>query len=308
MNLTIRQLATFVEIMRTGSFSEAARNLGRTQPAVSTMIQTLEAELGFALFLREPGSFRATPEAEFFQEEAQDILDRLERTKRTISGVARKEIGKLRIASHPAASGFFVPGVLTDMLRDRPEVSVTLKTRSSLVIEDLIASQQFDIGFAETPAPRNSMDQIDFDLGCVCAVHRDDTLARLPEVSPADIADRAFCGLFDEHTITEQTRSAFDAAGLRFRRRFELQTFLPGLRYVDAGLGVMVCDKITAFSHQQFFGDRGNIVFRPFVPRISSGVSILTPAHRPRSRLAEEFSARLTERILEIQDSPAFGP
>ncbi|WP_372886320.1 LysR family transcriptional regulator [Shimia sp.] len=306
MNLTIRQLATFVEIMHTGSFSEAARNLGRTQPAVSAMIQTLEAELGFALFLREPGSFRPTPEARFFLEEAEDILDRLERTKRTISGVARREHGELRIACHPAASGFFVPEVLTGMLKDRPEVSVTLKMRSSPVIEDLIASRQFDIGFAETPVPRNSIDQTDFDLGCVCAVHRDDSLARLSRVSPADIGNRAFCGLFDDHTITRQTRAAFERAGIAFRRRFELQTFLPGLRYVDAGLGVMICDKITASSHMQIFAGRGNIVFRPFEPRISSSVSILTPAQRPKSLLADEFTALLSARIRAIGEDPAF--
>ena len=52
MNLSLRQLSTFREVMRSGSISQAARTVGRTQPAVSTMVQTLEDQLGFALFVR----------------------------------------------------------------------------------------------------------------------------------------------------------------------------------------------------------------------------------------------------------------
>ena len=47
MNLTIRQLETFRAVMRAGSISEAARRLGRTQPAVSAALAGLEDELGF---------------------------------------------------------------------------------------------------------------------------------------------------------------------------------------------------------------------------------------------------------------------
>ena len=50
MNLSFRQLQTFVQVMRTGSVSEAGRALGRTQPAVSAMIAGLEREVGFQLF------------------------------------------------------------------------------------------------------------------------------------------------------------------------------------------------------------------------------------------------------------------
>ncbi|HCH25182.1 MAG TPA: LysR family transcriptional regulator, partial [Oceanospirillaceae bacterium] len=38
MNFSIRQLQAFREVMRTGSISEAARALNRTQPAVSSLI------------------------------------------------------------------------------------------------------------------------------------------------------------------------------------------------------------------------------------------------------------------------------
>lgn len=42
----IRQLTTFSEVARTGSFIQAAKALGDAQPTVSTHIQLLEKELG----------------------------------------------------------------------------------------------------------------------------------------------------------------------------------------------------------------------------------------------------------------------
>lgn len=300
MNLSLRQLATFREVMRSGSISQAARTVGRTQPAVSSMIANLEKELGFALFVREHGRLTPTPEAHYFLEECEDILSRLDQTKRTLSGISRLEDGKLRIACHPAASGFFMPSVLTAFLDNKPKVDVTFKMRSSKVIEDLIASQQFDVGFAETPEPRESVKQIDFNLECVCAVASSDPLAKADVITAQDLDGANLAMLFSEHQSYRKTAQSFSDAGCRFHRKFELQTFLPGLPLVGAGLCYMICDTISAHSHLKHMGSSANVTFKPFAPAIYTGVSILTPAHSPQSIIAEAFCQALVERIKGI--------
>ena len=50
MDWTLEQLNSFVAAAEKGSFSEAARSLGRAQSVVSTHVATLEAELGVDLF------------------------------------------------------------------------------------------------------------------------------------------------------------------------------------------------------------------------------------------------------------------
>jgi DNA-binding transcriptional LysR family regulator len=141
MNLSLRQFSTFREVMRSGSISQAARIVGRTQPAVSSTVQTLEDQLGFALFDRAHGKLVPTPEAYFFLEECEDILSRVERTERTLERMSSLQSGKLKIACHPAASSVFLPRLMTDFMRGRDELDVSLIMRSSDVIEDLIASQ-----------------------------------------------------------------------------------------------------------------------------------------------------------------------
>lgn len=301
MNLSIRQLTTFREVMRSGSISQAAKTLGRTQPAVSTMIATLEDELGFALFLREHGRLTPTPEARFFLEEAEAILARLERAKQTLSRVGSLEAGKLRIACHPAASGLFMPRLLTAFLKDKREVDVSLIMRSSTVIEDLVASQQFDIGFAETPERRASIDQTDFDLECVCVMRADDPLACMPEITPDDLDGRPMAILFDEHPTATQTEMAFISTGYRFSRRLELRTFLPGLQFVSEGFCYMVCDMITAYSYVLMGTGSLNLAMRRFRPRVSNSISILTPAYVSQSRVAQAFSSYLVSEIQSMR-------
>ena len=301
MHLSLRQLSTFREVMRSGSISQAARAVGRTQPAVSTMVQTLENQLGFALFVRKQGKLIPTPEAYFFLEECQDILERVDRTERTLERISRLQSGKLKVACHPAASSFFLPRLLTRFLNGRDDLEVSLSMRSSDVIEDLIASQQFDVGFSETPEPRASIKQTDYDLECVCILPPDDPLAGASVVTPHDLDGRPIAVLFEEHKTTVQTEAAFRDAGCHINKRLELRTFLPGLQFVAAGVCVMVCDMITAYSHLLQTDPQSRLAIRRFVPRISNRVSILTPGYATQSMVTGTFIADLHNAVDRMQ-------
>ncbi len=124
--------------MRSGSISQAARAVGRTQPAVSTMVRGLEGQLGFALFVRTHGKLTPTPEAHFFLEECDEILSKVERTERTLERISSLQSGKLKVACHPAASSVFLPQLLARFLEGKDDLEVSLIMRSSGVIEDLI--------------------------------------------------------------------------------------------------------------------------------------------------------------------------
>lgn len=301
VHLSFRQLTTFREVMRSGSISQAARSVGRTQPAVSTMVQTLEDQLGFALFLRSHGKLTPTPEAYFFLEECEDILGRVERTERTLERISSLQSGKLKIACHPAASSVFLPRLLTRFLKGRDNLDVSLIMRSSDVIEDLIASQQYDLGFSERPQSRASIRQTDYDLECVCVLPGEDPLAKADVLTPKDLDGRPMAVLFDEHGTAVQTEAAFRAAGCHFNKRIELRTFLPGLQFVAAGVCLMVCDMITAYSNLSQVSETARLSIRRFRPRISNSVSILTPGYATQSMAAQAFIADLQSAVERMQ-------
>lgn len=297
-NLTIRQLQTFREVMRSGSISEASRTLLRTQPAVSTMIANIEKELGFNLFVREHGRLTPSPEAHYFLEEAEEVLDRLDRTVRAMSEFGTLDRGSLRIACHPASSGFFLPKVLAEFLKGRPEVKADLVMRSSQVVEDMIASQEFDIGLAETPPRRSSIRIEPFKLECVIALPEQDPLASKDVLTPADLENYPMAMLFSDHPDTLATQRAFAQCGATLNRRFVLRTHLPSLPLVGAGLCGAVVDRITAAT-----SPAPGVVFRRFAPAITSSVALLLPAHRPASILTSAFRDYLRQHLVQIENT-----
>lgn len=297
VNLSFRQLLTFVEVMRTGSLSEAARVLGRTQPSVSTAISGLETEIGFQLFKRERKRLVPRPEAHYFLEEAQTIMDRLAQSTRTLQEISSLQKGNLRIACNPASASFFMPQVLSDYLIDKPDLSVSLMMRSSTVVADWIASQQYDLGFGETPAERTTIVSQRFSFPCLCAISMQSPLAQSKIITPKDLAQVPLAMLYDEHSITKQTRKAFEDFGVPVLKRFEFQTFRPALHMTSRGQCAVVCDSFSAFSHRQEYPDRTDVVFRPFEPTIHLDMSLMTPANRPLSMLSEEFLGEVSSRL-----------
>lgn len=303
MNLTFRQLQTFIEVMRTGSVSEAGRSLGRTQPAISATLASLEKEVGFPLFDRERGRLVARPEAYYFMEEAELVLARLAQSARTLQEIGNLEKGKLKIACNPAASGFFMPSVLAEFLKDKPNVDASLMMRSSPIVAEWIASQQYDVGFAETPEPRPTIRMKNFKFPCVCAIPRDDPLSLKDEITSADLDGAPLALLFKEHTTHIQTSAAFAEAGAKLNQRFELRTFLPALQLVSEGLCYSICDSITAKGYAIHTGDSSDLVFKPFYPLIYLDMSLMTPANRPLSMLAEEFCELLSIKVAGLLPS-----
>jgi len=63
--MNVSHLLNFHAVMTSPSLSEAARKLGRTQPAVSASIKALEEHLDVRLFSREGRKLVPGPEAQY---------------------------------------------------------------------------------------------------------------------------------------------------------------------------------------------------------------------------------------------------
>lgn len=289
-NLSIKQLETFRAVMRSGSVSVAARTLCRTQPAVSSMIVSLENELGFKLFERNKGRLVPKPEAYFLLEETEAVLERLTRSAQLMAEVKNLSRGNLRVACMPAAALFFMPHVIADFVKDRPQVNVSMMMRSSSIVHDWVASQQYDIGYSELPKERDSINVEPIRLEGVCAVHQDHPLAKREVITPQDLDNVPLATLFAQHPINELVKFMFEEKGAHYHARFELQNYISGFEFVEQQLCCSICDPISAASYKLYKSGQGKVVFRPFAPTIVFDHAIITPAHKPLSRLAQAFA------------------
>src|SRR3954464_15256501 len=72
--LTLTQLRVLIAVAETGSFSGAARRLGRVQSAISQTVQALEETLGLALFERSGKTPVVTEAGRAIVDEARQVI------------------------------------------------------------------------------------------------------------------------------------------------------------------------------------------------------------------------------------------
>lgn len=73
--MKIQHLQYALEIARAGSINKAAERLFLSQPNLSSALKTLEAELGFSIFVRKNNGTTVTPEGEEFLRHARTIVE-----------------------------------------------------------------------------------------------------------------------------------------------------------------------------------------------------------------------------------------
>lgn len=307
--MNLKQLSAFREVMLTGTMSAAGRNLNRTQPAISALISSLETEFGMKLFTRDGGRLNPVPEAYYLLEEAEGILGRVEDASAMMKTIRANERGSLRIASMPGPSVFLLPEFISEFVADRSEVSVALLSRSSAAVHQLVATQQFDAGFADAGAYGEAESSLvtseRFAFRCQCALHRDHPSAQQTSICAADLDGVPMAALYDDHSTRKQTEDAFDAAGVAFNLRFETQYFIPLLTYVEHGLACAVLDPLTVESYRGYRGENATVVFRPFAEDVFLDTNLLTPRHHKRSHLSQAFTEGLKLHLNSIRDASA---
>src|ERR1051325_6712165 len=89
--MTLDQLLAFQAVAARGGFSAASAHLHKSQPAITKLVQNLEAELGVVLFDRSAYRATLTDAGRLFLERAEGLLARseeLQRYGRALGGAA----------------------------------------------------------------------------------------------------------------------------------------------------------------------------------------------------------------------------
>lgn len=301
--MNFRQMETFRAVMLTGSISQAAKQLYRTQPAVSMVISSLEKQIGFELFERRKKRLYPTPEANYLYNEIEAIFTRINDVSQTLQDIQNKQYGFLRIGCMPGPSNFFMPDLVADFLEEHPKVQASLQTRTSDAVREWVASAQYDIGLAEITDRDPAIEKEVFSLSCLCALPVDHPLAEHEVITPELLDNVEMITLPPDHSIFHSLQQLFETEGYRMNVRLQTRFFIPALRFVERGLGVCVMDPISVTSYCSF-AQPGKVVFRQFAPEVSLKLGIIFPANTPQSRITRVFAEQLRGRVQALEDDP----
>ena len=148
MHYSLEQLEAFILATETGSFSAAARKLGKAQSRVSESIANLEIDLGLQLFDRAGKYPVLTEEGEALLPHARKVI----RECRVLSEYAEQLSGatqaQLRISVDELFPSDILGKVLGEFSEQYPEISVEVLWTAIGDVHELVKSGRADIGIS----------------------------------------------------------------------------------------------------------------------------------------------------------------
>ena len=144
--MELRTVNTFLHVAELHSFSQAARELGYSQSAISSQIAQLEAELETPLFDRVGKTVRLTDAGQTFQAYARTLLTTAQQAKAALQPEQQIR-GTLRIALADSVSSAFLPDLLRQYHARCPQVELVLRTATSDEMLRMLSTNQTDLAY-----------------------------------------------------------------------------------------------------------------------------------------------------------------
>lgn len=304
--MNLNQITAFRAVMNSTSISDAARKLGRTQPAVSMAIRSLEEVLGLKLFERKGNKLIPVPEAHYLHAESQEILDRLSSVARTMRSVAQGNSGSLAVSAMPGAANFIFPRFIASVVSSLEAVNVNLTSRTSLQVEELARTQSIDFGFCDAPASYGDEAQYHLDIisgECFLVMPREHRLASRDPIGIGDLDGVPMGTLQHWHVLQHRMTEQFAQYGATCKTVIESHTFMPLLEFVRADKCLAIVDALTVINESMLTNTSNEVVFRRLERSLRYDYAILTPKHRPLSQVAVKVQANWGISIFELLDN-----
>lgn len=135
-------LRAFTQVVDSGGFAAAARQMGLSRSAVNKLVIALENELGVQLLHRSTRVVTPTETGLAFYERCVEILATLEEAERSITQLHEEPKGRLRINAPMTFGTLHLAPALADFLTQYPDLQVQL-TLSDRFIDPI--EEGFDV-------------------------------------------------------------------------------------------------------------------------------------------------------------------
>lgn len=147
---SLDDMALFAAVVRAGSFTAAARQLGQPLSSVSRRVAQLEAALGTRLLERTTRRLRLTEAGDVFLQHCRQLVAQAEEAERALQRLKQEPSGHLRVALPFSVDDSWATAVLTSFLARYPKITVEALLHTGAVDPD---DDTMDVLFAYGPRP-----------------------------------------------------------------------------------------------------------------------------------------------------------
>jgi len=222
--MNLDYLKTYLEVIKLGSFSEVAKNLSISQPAVTFQIQKLEQDLGVRLLDRSQKVITVTEAGKRFLRFAESVEEARDCLQDDLDQLREEVTGNLVVIASTIPGEFLLPSCLSKFKALHPAIRVQMIVSDSLTVVSEVREGTYEVGFCGIVPEDRDLEVFKMaEDEIVLIVFPGHPFAERSEVSLAELEKEPF--IFREETSgTQQSlRACLAKAG------FDLRKWVPNL-------------------------------------------------------------------------------
>lgn len=286
--MTITQLKTFLAILESGSFTEASKRLGLTQPAVSHAITALEQELEIPLLQRNKIPVVTTLAGQKILSHARGILSGVEHIHQIAMATRGVTAGTLKIGSIPSASARLLPRPLRLFQDKYPSVTIRVFEGSDEEVEVWIRERVVDLGIIALPQDHCEFEPLEEDawVAVVPPKHR---FVKDQNLSLKQIASEPF--IMSDGGCKPSVIALFARSNLSPQVKFQVRDITTLLAMVEEGLGVSIIPALSLPVTRTW----QNVRVVPLQPAVHRRLALVAPDFSQLSPVAKLFLGHMKQ-------------
>ncbi len=215
MRITLKQLQIFEAVAEQQSYTQAAKLLFLTQPAVSMQIKQLEEEIGMPMFDRMGKKIQLTDAGRELLQHSRTIHNQIEEAQQSMEELRGIKRGRLHLTMASTAN-YFTPKLLAGFCREYPNIQISLNVANRAGLLEALEQNTADmVIMGEPPANMPLAAEIFMENPLVIIAPPDHRLAKKKHIPLSELAKEAF--------IVREIGSGTRAAVERFLATHQLE-------------------------------------------------------------------------------------
>jgi len=242
----LNHIETFLAVLDSGSFSQAAQKLNRTQPAISLSIKRLEEEIGQVLFARSSKGGNLTEAGKTLYSYARKMINLREEALASIRELQGLIKGKLSLGANESTCQYLLPTLLRSFHNEYPSIKIEVYRNVSEKIPSEILERNLDFGFLSyAPTDPRLISKVILKDSMVMVVAKNHQLLQKKIIFVRDLGEYKFLAHNARTPSRTKVMDAFAQAGTPLNISMELDSLSTIIDFVAEGLGVAILPGIS---------------------------------------------------------------
>lgn len=122
--MDLNEVAVFIQVVQSGSFTQAAKKLGMPNSTVSQKVSSLEKRLGITLIQRTTRKLNVTPAGQAYFKKCIQGLEEIQSAELELAATQGEPNGLLRVTAPVELGASILPDLISEYTRKFPKVRV----------------------------------------------------------------------------------------------------------------------------------------------------------------------------------------